>query len=162
MLTRGNTSSCGCIQREQLATRNRKHDLHGKGPYQTWKHMRRRCYSPSSVGYRWYGVRGISICAAWQDYASFHAWAIDSGWRKGLTIERVDNDGDYTPENCTWIENELQPKNKRDNRPVVRSDGKEYPLISDAARDMGCPLSVITYACTHPHKITRGYGWKYK
>jgi hypothetical protein len=161
MMTRGNTSSCGCIQREQLAARNRKHDLHGQGPYQTWKHMRRRCYAPSSLGYQWYGVRGISICDAWQDYGTFHAWAMSSGWQKGLTIERIDNDGNYEPGNCTWIPNELQSKNKRDNRAVVRGDGKHYALLADAARDMGCSTTQISAACRGTQKTAHGYTWRY-
>jgi hypothetical protein len=162
-LSTGNTKSCGCIHRQQLSARNRVHGLARTGPYNIWKHMRQRCRNPKSVGYPYYGGRGIDICPEWDDYLMFHNWAMANGWRDGLTIERRDVNGNYEPDNCLWVENAVQAKNKRSpwNREVERSDGKRYRLVADAARDMGVSTTQISAACSGKQKTCRGFGWRY-
>ena len=103
-LTTGNTSSCGCLHRELQSSVPLKHGAAKRGrktrTYVCWKGMRRRCYDPKNKRYKDYGGRGIRVCARWSDFANFLS---DMGEKPyGLTLERVDNDGDYEPGNCVW------------------------------------------------------------
>jgi len=75
--------------------------------------MRRRCRDPNATGYEFWGGRGISVCADWDSFSAFHAWAFANGYRDDLTIERMDVDGNYTPENCMWAGAAVQSANRR-------------------------------------------------
>lgn len=90
--------------------------------------MKRRCYEPGVKGYERYGGRGIRVCDEWlNSYEAFARWAKENGCRQDLTIDRIDVNGDYTPDNCRWITNKEQGRNKRNN---VRFeyDGKNLTL----------------------------------
>ena len=79
--------------------------------------MKQRCNDKNDQSYDRYGGRGITVCQEWsKSFKAFHSWGIAIGYRKGLTIERIDNNGDYEPSNCTWIPPEQQAKNKRTSR----------------------------------------------
>lgn len=72
--------------------------------YSTWNRMKYRCYNPNYDRYKYYGGKGVRVCDEWlNDYAAFKEWAIANGYRKGLTIDRKDPDGDYEPNNCQWL-----------------------------------------------------------
>lgn len=79
--------------------------------YNVWNGMRSRCNNPNAESFHRYGGRGITICAEWSDFDSFYHWAMKNGYQKGLSIERVDVNGNYCPENCTWIPLAEQAKN---------------------------------------------------
>lgn len=71
--------------------------------YRVWANMRRRCESPTADNYRWYGGKGVKVCAEWQEYAPFRAWAMAHGYSDKLTIDRINVDGDYSPDNCRFV-----------------------------------------------------------
>ena len=118
-LRSGNTRSCGCLHGDMLHGRR----IHGKEPpalYQCWLDMKKRCSNKSSIGYRHYGSRGIAVCKQWaNDFPAFRAFALSRGWRSGLFIDRIDNDGGYSPGNCRFVVRRANNLNTRRMRIVV-------------------------------------------
>jgi hypothetical protein len=135
---RGNIKSCGCLKHN-----NKSSITHGKSNtplYQTYHQILKRCYNPNSSKYKDYGDRGIKVSKEWLDnFMNFYNWAIQNGWKKGLTIERKDVNGDYCSENCKWIPNTEQPKNRRNN--VKITAWGETKNLADWARDSRCIVS---------------------
>ena len=114
----GNTMSCGCLQIERARDANIKHGGAVRGAktalYARWEGIKKRCLQPHSKSYKNYGGRGITICKEWRDdFNAFREWAFANGFSPELTIERVDYNGDYCPDNCTWIPKSEQSKNRR-------------------------------------------------
>lgn len=99
-----------------------KHGQSGGGKdrtrlYRIWESMKKRCYNKNNPSYKWYGERGVGVCAAWKnDFASFAKWATQNGYdaaNKRLSIDRIDNNKGYSPKNCRWVPLEDQPRNRR-------------------------------------------------
>ena len=109
---------------------NQNHFKHGKGKtrlYHIWKSMRQRCTNPKCINYHNYGGRGITVCTKWDDFIRFEIWAIKSGYKDNLTIDRIDLNGNYCPENCRWVTYKIQNNNKRGNR-LIEFNGEIHTL----------------------------------
>lgn len=127
-LTRGTSKSCGCMRKERMFNYNYKHGLSRTGIYRILRCMKERCYSPKHSSYKRYGGRGIGICDEWRNNPeSFVSWALESGYKKGLTIDRIDVNSDYSPQNCRWATRKEQVRN-RTNTVFVVIDGIRYAL----------------------------------
>lgn len=124
-LRSGHTTSCGCVHKEMISKLNRKHGFaHKCSLYSVWKSMNGRCSNPKDKSYKNYGGRGITVCEEWQnDFMSFYFWAYSNGYKEEklenglniLTLDRIDNDDNYCPQNCRWVTNAEQAKNKQNN-----------------------------------------------
>lgn len=121
----GQTKSCGCWNEENKHNRYRIHGLTGTRIQVTWSHMKQRCYNPNCREYEHYGGRGISVCEEWKNsVAEFAKWAYANGYKENLTLDRIDNDGNYEPNNCRWVSMEVQENNKRNNHYYDINDGR--------------------------------------
>lgn len=120
-------SSCGCWKAEITSKLYKKYDIKNRKLYEIWKGMRARCYSERNYDYHNYGDRGIIISAEWRDYNVFQKWAIEHGYIEGLTIERIDVNGNYCAGNCCWIENKYQSQNTRKVKRFTYN-GKSYTI----------------------------------
>jgi hypothetical protein len=138
---RGGTKSCGCLQRLGIIEpKSKRHGMWRHPAYKAWGSMRARCRNPADKGYADYGGRGISVCERWNDFALF--WE-DMGprWAPGLSVDRVDVNGDYCPENCRWATNAMQARNTRRNRYIDTPWGTM--VVADAAKKAGLHHGVV-------------------
>lgn len=126
LLKSGRTKSCGCYSRECVSKRRNKG--YGRRLINTYNHMKQRCYNENDAGYPNYGGRGISVCKEWRENPdSFYKWAIKNGYKDNLTIDRIDVNGNYEPNNCRWETIETQANNRRNNI-IVEHNGEKKTL----------------------------------
>lgn len=147
-LVSGCTKSCGCLAKEIKPFINRKHGLRFHPLYTTWLNMKDRCNNPNNSHYTFYGKRDIKVCCLWSDYfISFYNWSIHNGYKKGLSIERLDNNKGYTPDNCKWIPLSEQSKNRRNNY-YLEYNGITG-TIADISRALNIKASTLYYRMHH-------------
>lgn len=100
-----------------------KHGMFDTRIYNTWAHMKQRCYNTKNASYKDYGGKGIKVCEEWQDFIPFYNWSMKNGYNDTLTIDRIDNNKDYSPDNCRWATIEQQNNNKSDTI-LIQYNGK--------------------------------------
>lgn len=148
-VSRGQTKSCGCLHLERCkagVNQLRHGDARVGGVtrlHKIWRGMLGRCNADLENQHPRYAGRGIRVCSEWSRYEAFKAWAEATGYSEGLTIERNDNDGDYTPENCRWVLKAEQAKNRRTSRRITH-EGKTM-ILQDWSRETGLEASTILY-----------------
>ena len=145
-LKSGNTTSCGCKRKETLRQLRTKHGESDTRLYKVWSSMKNRCYNAKDVEYKNYGGRGITVCDEWKDsFVNFSQWAYENGYNKDApkgqcTIDRIDVNGCYEPENCRWVNWHIQMNNKRNNR-ILTYNGESHTLAE------WCEIVNIPYNC---------------
>lgn len=118
-LTSRNTRSCGCLTREAARDRHLKHGGKGSRLYNIWKNARQRCTNTKATDYKLYGGRGIAFDPVWDDFGVFREWSLANGYNDSLTLDRLDPDGNYSPENCRWATWKEQRHNQRRCKEVM-------------------------------------------
>lgn len=136
MLKNGNTKSCGCGMHQRGPISHGETACGKKSKiYSVWRAMKARCSNPNDKYFKNYGGRGIYVCDEWKhDFAKFKEWALNSGYKEGLSIDRIDNSFGYSPENCRWATRREQQQNTRNNV-FLTLNGKKL-CIAEAARQL--------------------------
>lgn len=116
----GQTKSCGCLCSDISAERATSHGGSRDPLYAVLRAMHQRCENPNSKDFIWYGAKGVTVCEEWSlsNYPAFRAWAEANGYAPGLTIDRIDPTGAYSPDNCRWISIQAQQRNKRKSKRI--------------------------------------------
>lgn len=139
-LKSGHTTSCGCKKRNGVA--HKTHGMTCTRLYRIWKSMKKRTTNPHSSQYRDYGGRGIEICEEWKNsFEQFRDWSMENGYRSNLTIDRIDNNKGYSPNNCRYVTMKTQANNTRRNR-FIRYGGEER-TVSEWAEKTGIKRSTL-------------------
>lgn len=134
----------------------------GKRPsfYHSWQNIKSRCLRVNHPKYKRYGGRGIKVCNEWLDIKNFAEWALSHGWKEGLTIDRIDNDGDYCPENCRWISVSENSRKKRTTKIDIATAQEIRTRINenwhDLAREYGCTHGNIWFIMNNFTHVPEG------
>lgn len=127
-LKSGHTKSCGCLHKETMRNMMQTHGLTHHPLYRVYRGIVDRTTLETCQCYKDYGGRGIKMCQEWaDDFEAFYQWAMSHGYEKGLTIDRIDTNGDYCPENCRWVTHKVQQNNRRNNR-LLEHNGEVHTM----------------------------------
>lgn len=141
MVANGRIKSCGCLRKESLTKLITTHNLSKERLYNVWAKIKARCYNKNSHQYNNYGGRGIKMCNEWKNsFLSFYNWSMENGYNKNApkgkcTIDRIDNNLDYEPFNCRWVDMKTQGNNRRTNK--YAEYGGEVKTITEWAEHFG-------------------------
>lgn len=146
----GDYKSCGCFIRELASNRFKKHGKSNTRLFNIWQAMKERCYKNHNKAYPNYGGRGIAVCSEWRDdFQAFYDWSMVNGYKEGLTIDRIDNNGNYEPNNCRWVDYKTQSRNRR---------SLKYYTINGVTHCLSewCEIYNINYKCVWK-RLKRGW-----
>lgn len=119
-ISQGRLQMCKACSVDVLRKRFFTNGLTHSRIYNVWRNIKRRCNDKRSISYKHYGARGISVCNEWKNsFVKFYDWAMANGYKQGLTIDRIDSNKDYCPENCRWVDFLTQQNNKNDNKKLT-------------------------------------------
>ena len=141
-LRNGHINSCGCLRIESSRKRMTTHGATYTRLYNIWTSMKQRCETSKQEKFiRDYQNRGIKVCKEWHDFSVFQKWALENGYKENLSIDRIDNNKGYFPENCRWVDNLIQANNKRNNHFLTYNNKTQS--IEQWARELGIKGSTI-------------------
>ena len=150
LVRNGHTSSCGCLQRERAGEASLVHGQTNSRLYRIYNGMKNRCYNQKQQSYENYGGRGITICEEWlKSFTAFEEWSLSHGYADDLSIDRIDNNGDYSPKNCRWVTRTEQNENTRRNHLVTIGD-RTQPL-SAWVRERGLNYHTVSFRIHQKH-----------
>lgn len=161
-LVSGNTKSCGCLIKEankvtskkRTRKQNSEKSEEYKKLYMIWGGMKNRCYNENAKGYEHYGGNGITVCSEWlHDFHTFYNWSMSVNYKIGLSIDRIDNDKGYSPDNCRWVEKGEQQRNRK-NVEIYEYEG-EKACLAEWARRKG-----ISYKTLYSRMHKDGYSFE--
>lgn len=153
-LMNGKTKSCGCIRKEKARKRglaNKKHNKTNTRLHKIWCGMKSRCYYIKNIAYKNYGGRDIKVCEEWLDkekgFKNFYDWAMANGYKENLTIDRIDSNKNYAPNNCRWITMKEQENNRRNNK-IIKYKEQNYTL-SQLAEKLNISSATLNWRLNH-------------
>lgn len=151
----GISKTCGCQNKNYKYGDH--HNLSHKyaNLYSMWNTMRHRCKNPQNNKFKDYGKRGISYCSEWDDFPTFLSWSVSNGYKKGLSLDRIDNNGNYEPKNCRWVTNKEQQRNTRKSHFVVYKNTKK--TIAEWCELLELPYKTILYRILHNWGIEKSF-----
>ncbi len=138
-LKRGDVIDCGCYKKH--ISHSTKHGMCKTRIYRIWTLMKYRCFNPNRPEYKSYGGRGITVCDEWLDFAKFMKWSLENGYTDDLTLDRIDTNGNYCPENCRWTTNDVQANNKRTCRYITYNG--QTKTITQWAKSNNLPYYIL-------------------
>lgn len=150
----GKTKSCGCLQKQMAKKANTKHGMCKTKLKYVYSDMKGRCLRENHKAYKNYGGRGINVCKEWLDkengFINFYNWSINNGYKEGLSIDRINNDGNYEPNNCRFADRKIQNRNQRSNINIYEN-GIKLTLTEY------CKLKNLNYSTIHGRINNYGY-----
>lgn len=145
-LLKGDNKSCGCINHGKTKTRL----------YHIWAHMKDRCYNSKGQNYHLYGERGITICDEWlSDFMNFYKWSMAHGYSDELSIDRIDNNKGYYPDNCRWTNMKIQANNTRSNHLITYLN--ETKTLTEWAEQLGIKSNTLLYRLRRGWTVERAF-----
>ena len=158
-LRNGSCTSCGCHRKDVLKRGMLANKTHGETNcrlYNIWRGIKKRCRLKTDKSYKYYGLKGIDVCDEWYDsYECFRDWSLKHGYNEKLTLDRIDFYGNYTPDNCRWVDYKTQENNRR-NTVYVEYEGKTYPRAILADK-LGVSNQALLYRQKHGIPLTRKF-----
>ena len=143
-VTSGNTKSCGCMQKalHNYSRLNYRHGERNTRLYNIFHKMQERCYNPNYAERQYYSDRGITVCDEWKgNYVAFRNWSLNNGYANNLSIDRIDVNKGYSPDNCRWVDAKVQSRNRRNNL-LVTMNG-ETKILMEWCEELGLPYGTV-------------------